>query len=123
MNYKKYFHLEAEPADIYNALTNPIMLEIWTGESVQFEKETNTEFSIWDGAIFGKNIEFVENKLIRQIWYFDEVESEVIIKLHPANGGTSVEVRHNNIPDEAYENIASGWEEDYMGSLEELFNE
>ncbi len=123
MDYKKYFHLEAEAADIFNALTNKVMLEIWTGESVQFEKKENTEFSIWDGAIVGRNLEFIENKLIRQIWYFEEVESEVIIKLHPAKGGTSVEVRHNNIPDDAYENITSGWEEDYMGSLEELFNE
>ena len=122
-NYKKYFQLEADAADIYNALTNQVMIEIWTGEPAKFETKADTEFSIWDGAIVGRNLEFIEDKLIRQVWYFDEMESEVIIKLHQGDGSTSVEVRQNDIPDDAYENIATGWEEDYMGSLEELFNE
>lgn len=120
---KKYYTLQASPADIYNALTNPVMIEIWTGEPAVYETEPNTEFSMWDGAITGKNIEFVENKLIRQIWYFDDVESEVTIKLHPSRSVTNIELRQENIPDDAFSNIADGWDEDFFGSLEELFNE
>ena len=33
-----------------------------------------------------------------------------------------MEVRHTNIPDEAYENIADGWVEDYYYALKELFD-
>lgn len=120
---KKYYTLQASPADIYNALTNPVMIEIWTGEPAVYETEPDTEFSMWDGAITGKNIEFIENKLIRQIWYFDDVESEVTIKLHPSRSVTNVELRQENIPDDAFSNIADGWDEDFFGSLEELFNE
>ncbi len=120
---KKYYKLQASPADIYNALTNQVMIEIWTGEKAEFQTEPNTEFSIWDGAITGRNLEFIENKLIRQIWYFDEIESEVTFKLHPEKEWTSVELRQENIPDEAFENIKDGWDGDFFGSLEELFNE
>jgi activator of HSP90 ATPase len=121
--FKKYYELDAAPADVYNALTNRIMIEIWTGEKAVFTAEPDTEFSMWDGAITGRNVAFQMNKLIKQIWYFDEVESEVTFKLHPDKKGTSVELHQTNIPDDAYDNISEGWDADFFGSLEELFND
>ncbi len=123
-NYKKYFTLNASPEDVYNALTNPKMLEIWTGEPAVMQTEPNTEFSLWDGAICGINLEFEENQKIVQQWFFgeDSEPSVVTIKLHLVKNKTSVEVNQTNIPDDAYANIAEGWEEDYFASLDELFD-
>jgi len=121
--FKKYFKLSASPADIYNALTNPTMIEIWTGEPAVMSTDIESEFSLWDGEIVGRNIEFVTDQKIVQSWYFGEdVESIVTIKLHLDKQGTNVEVHQTNIPDEAYENITEGWESDYFGSLSELFD-
>jgi len=121
--FKKYFKLNASPADLYNALTNSSMIEIWTGEAAVMSTEPGSEFSLWDGEIVGRNIEFVQDQKIVQSWYFGEdVESIVTIKLHLDKQGTNVEVHQTNIPDEAYENIADGWESDYFGSLSELFD-
>ncbi len=121
--YKKYFKLEASPADLYNALTNPVMIEIWTGEHAAMSTEPGSEFSLWDGEITGRNIEFVENFKIVQHWYFgDEEDSIVTIKLHPDKKGTNMEVHQTNIPDDAFDNMVDGWEEDYVGSLAELFD-
>ncbi len=122
--FKKYFQISAAPEDVYNALTNKLMIEIWTGEPAEMETVPGTEFSLWDGAIYGKNIEFVPNHKIVQEWYFGEDEDSLVtIKLHEHKGGTSMEVRQSNIPDEAYENIAEGWEEDYFAALNQLFEE
>jgi activator of HSP90 ATPase len=123
-NLKKYYILHAQPRDVYNALTNKTMLEIWTGEPAEMEPVAGSAFSLWDGSISGINIEFEEGKKIVQQWFFEgqEAESIVTIKLHQHQKGTSVELVHTNIPDEAYENIAEGWDEDYFGSLSELFN-
>lgn len=120
---KRYFILGAGPKDIYNALTNKSMLEIWTGEEAVMEPVAGTEFSLWGGSISGLNLEFEENRKIVQQWFFGEQDesSIVTIKLHPHPKGTSVELRHTNIPDEAFENISTGWEEDFFGSLRELF--
>ncbi len=124
-NYKKYFRLAANPADIYNALTNQVMLEIWTGEDAVMEEKPDTEFSLWDGSICGKNLEFVKDHKLVQEWYFGEQDepSIVTIKLHKDGTGTSMEIVHTNIPDEAYENIAEGWKEDYFDALNQLFEE
>lgn len=120
---KKYYTLNADPKDVYNALVNKNMLEIWTGEEVEMEAVPETNFSLWGGSITGKNLRFEENRLIVQQWYFDEASenSIVTIKIHPHKKGTSVELHHTNIPDEAFENISEGWDEDYFGALNELF--
>jgi activator of HSP90 ATPase len=120
--FKKYYKLNVSPADIYNALTNPVMIEIWTGEHAEMNTNPGSEFSLWNGAIVGKNISFEKDKEITQHWYFGEdIESEVTIRLHPQNEGTNIEIHQTNIPDEAYNNIIEGWEEDYIGNLRELF--
>jgi activator of HSP90 ATPase len=122
-DYKNYFLLPAKPEEVYNALTNRRVIEIWTGEDAEMEPSAGKEFSLWSGSITGLNVEFEENKRVVQQWFFGEQEepSIVTIILHPDKKGTSVEIRHTNIPDEAYKNIAEGWEEDYFGSLREMF--
>jgi len=124
-DYKKYFLLHASPEDVYNALVNPVMLELWTGEPAVMSEEPGSEFSLWDGSITGKNIEFIPNRKIVQEWSFGEQDepSLVTIKLHPSGSNTSMEIRQTNIPDEAYENIREGWTEEYLGGLEQLFEE
>ena len=122
-NLKRYYILNTEPKDVYNALTNKAMIEIWTGETAEMEPTPGTVFSLWSGSISGVNIEFEENKKIVQRWFFEgeNEDSIVTMKLHPHKKGTSLELTHTNIPDDAYENISDGWDEDYFGALSELF--
>ncbi|HZY39134.1 MAG TPA: SRPBCC domain-containing protein [Mucilaginibacter sp.] len=123
--YKKYYQLPATPEEVYIALTNPLTIELWTGEPAEMPVEPGSEFSMWDGSIVGKNLEFEENKKIIQQWYFDGQPdaSIVTIKLHPDKNETSVELKHTNIPDEAYEDISEGWDESYFGALAEFFSD
>jgi len=37
--------------------------------------------------------------------------------------GTSAELRHNNIPDEAYEDMVEGWEDVYFASLIDFYED
>ena len=66
----------------------------------------------------------IPDKKIVQEWYFgDEEQSIVTIKLHEHRKGTSFEVNHINIPDEAYDDIVDGWEYEYVGSLIDFYTE
>ncbi len=119
---KRYYTLNGEPKDVFNALTNQRMLEIWTGESAEMQPIPGTEFSLWGGSVTGINLEIEENKKIVQQWFFcEDEESIVTIKIHAHKKGTSLELLHTNIPDDAFENISDGWDEDYFGALNELF--
>jgi uncharacterized protein YndB with AHSA1/START domain len=124
-SFKKYYIIPAPPEDLYLALTNPLTLQLWTGEEAVMSTEPGSEFSLWGGSITGKNIEFEPNKRIVQQWYFGDQpeESIVTIKLHAHEAGTSAELRHTNIPDEAYEDIVEGWNEAYFGELEYFYSD
>lgn len=123
-DFKKYYTLEAPPEEVYTALTTPASIQLWTGEAAVMSTEPGSEFSLWEGSICGKNLEFEPNQKIVQQWYFGDTEpaSVVTIKLHQHRHGTSVEVRQTNIPDEDFENIVDGWDGPYMGGLQDFFD-
>jgi activator of HSP90 ATPase len=122
-DYKKYYSIQADAEVLYKALTTAATIQLWTGEDAEMSTEVGSEFSLWEGSIVGKNLEFIENKMIKQQWYFDgqEEESIVTIKIHPDGEASSVELRHSNIPDEVYDDIVEGWNENYFGSLMEFY--
>ncbi len=124
-DFKKYFLIPAPPEDVYKALTNPLTLTLWTGAEAVMSTEAGSEFSLWEDSISGKNLEFEENKKIVQQWYFGDQPEDSIVTyiLHPDKKGTSVELRHTNIPDEDYENMVDGWNDDFFGSLREFYEE
>jgi len=124
-DYKKYFIINATPEEVYIALTNPFTIELWSGENAVMSTVEGSEFSLFDGSIEGRNLEFEENKKIVQEWYFGEEDtpSIVTIKLHAHQEGTSAELRHTNIPDEAYDDITEGWNDVYFAALDEFFED
>jgi len=124
-DYKRYFTLHADPEEVYLALVREQAIKLWTGEEAEMQEAPDTEFSLWSGNIVGKNIAFEYGKKIIQEWYFGEQEqaSIVTIKVHPHKKGTSLEVSHTHIPDEDYENIVEGWEDVYIASLSDFFDE
>ena len=123
--FKKYYIIPASQQDVYLALTTPATIHLWSGEKAEMSTEPGSEFSLWDGSIIGKNIEFVQGSKIVQQWYFgDQVEESIVtIKLHPHKHGTSLEINHTNIPDEDYDDIVEGWENNYIAALEEFYEE
>jgi uncharacterized protein YndB with AHSA1/START domain len=124
-DFRKYYSIPAPPEDVYAALTNPVTLQLWTGEPAEMSTEPGSEFSLWDGSITGKNLEFETGKKLIQQWYFgDQAEESIVtILLHPKGLGTSVELLHTNIPDEDYEDMTDGWNNSYFGPLREFYTE
>jgi activator of HSP90 ATPase len=124
-DFKKYYLVNATPEEVYAALTNPATIQLWSGDPATMSTEPGSEFSLWEGNIEGKNLEFEKDKKIVQQWYFGEQEepSVVTIKLHADKNRTSVELRHTNIPDEAFSEITEGWDDIYFGSLTDFYED
>jgi activator of HSP90 ATPase len=122
-DFKKYFLIPTTPDQVYLALTTEAIIQLWTGDKVEMIAEPGTEFSLWDGSIVGKNLEFEKDTRIVQQWYFgDQADDSIVtIKLHQHDDGTSVELRHTNIPDADYDDIVDGWTNAYFGSLQDFY--
>ena len=121
--YKKYYIIPEIPEIVYQALTNEMTIKLWTGFEAKMKPEPNTEFSLWDGNIVGKNIEFEESKKIVQEWFFgDQKEKSIVtMKLHKHKKGTSLELEHTNIPSEDYEDMCEGWDNAYFGEIIDFY--
>jgi len=124
-DFKKYYIIPASPEELYRALTTEITIRLWTGDLVEIDPQIGGEFSMWDAAITGKFLELKPYQKIVQQWYFGEQEEDSIVtlKLHEHKKGTSLEVIHQNIPEEAYDEIVEGWNDTYIASLLEFYEE
>lgn len=126
-DFKAYYIIPAEPEMVYRALTTENTIQLWTGEDATMAETPGSEFAMWSGSIVGRNLTFDPGKLIEQQWYFGDTEPEhpsiVRIKLHAHKKGTSMEVRHSNIPEEAYEEITEGWENTFAAALIDFYAE
>lgn len=122
--FKKTFKINAEPSDVYAAITNPYTIELWSGYHAVMSEEPGSEFSLWEGDITGKNLEFIENKKVVQEWYFgDQQEKSIVtISIQADREDSVVTVEHSNIPDSDFTEIAEGWREYYMGAIISFFN-
>ncbi|VAW27437.1 hypothetical protein MNBD_BACTEROID07-1313 [hydrothermal vent metagenome] len=120
--YKQYISVSAEPEDVYACLTNPFTIELWSDMPAKLEAKEGTEFEMFEGDITGKILELEPNKKVVQQWYFGEQEDPSIVtfKIHPDKGRVSLEMRHTNIPDEAYDEIAEGWRKYFLGRIKEF---
>lgn len=123
--FKKYYIIPASPEELYRALTTEITIRLWTGDLVEIDPRPQGEFSLWDGAIQGKFLELEPYSKIVQQWYFGEQEepSIVTLKLHEHKKGTSFEVKQTNIPEKDYDDMVDGWNETYIASLLEFYEE
>jgi activator of HSP90 ATPase len=122
--FKKTFRINAEPSDVYAALTNPYTIELWSGYPAEMSTEPGSEFSLWEGDITGRNIAFETDRKVVQEWYFGEQEDQsiVTITIRPDREASEVTVEHTNIPDEDFNDIAEGWREYYFGAIMTFFN-
>ncbi len=122
--FKKVFRINAEPSDVYSALTNPYTIELWSGYPSQMNTEPGSDFSLWEGDITGKNIEFIQDRKVVQQWYFGDQSEESIVTIIISNdgGNSTVTVEHTNIPDDDFDDMAEGWREYYMGAIVSFFN-
>ncbi len=123
-DFKKYYTISAPPEEVYLALTIPLSIKLWSGAEAEMSTEPGSEFSLFDGDIVGKNLEFEYGKKIVQQWYFEGQDEESIVhmKIHEHKKGTSIELQHTNIPDEVYDEFVDGWNTSYFGELYEFFD-
>ena len=116
---RKTIHIKVPLEEVFNALTNPLTIELWSGYEARMEPTPGSEFSMFDGDITGRIKTIKPPTLLEQVWDFGDQDNEslVRIELFVESGKTRLELNHSNIPDEAFENIVSGWKNYYLGAL------
>ncbi len=116
---RKTIHIKVPREEVFNAITNPLTIELWSGYEATMEPRAGAEFSLFAGDITGTVRTMDPPSLLEQVWGFGDQEEESIVRieLFDESPNTRLELSHTNIPDEAFENIETGWKHYYLGAL------
>jgi activator of HSP90 ATPase len=115
----------AAPAAIFAALTQSAEFAAMTGAPAQIDPAPGGEFSLFGGAIRGRNIECVPGIRLVQAWrasnWEDGVYSVVRFELVPQADQTKVVLDHAGFPDGTGQHLDAGWHPNYWEPLTRQF--
>jgi uncharacterized protein YndB with AHSA1/START domain len=121
-------HLEASPEDVFAFLTEAERYTTWMGRSAELDPRPGGIYRVqFDDRTIALG-EYVEVEPFRRLvftwgWVGDPLvppgTTTVEITLEPEGDGTSLTVRHSDLPDDAVATHVDGWEL-YLGRLASL---
>lgn len=119
---KQEYLIKAPIEKVWDALTEPSIIDEWGGGPAKMKAEENYEFSLWGGDIHGKNIKVAKGKVLKQEWYSGKWQRPSIatFELSAKDGTTKVVLTHTAVPKDEVKDIADGWKDYYMGPLKKL---
>jgi len=123
---KQTYSMRAPLARVWKAFVDPDRIEHWGAGPAIMDDKVGTKFSLWGGDIHGTNTKVVKQKLLEQDWYGDESwakPSKLTFTFDQRGAETVVELSQDDVPAGEAADIASGWEDYYMGPLKEFVEE
>ncbi len=58
--------MDAAPEEVFEALVNPDIIQIWSADEAKMGATVGAKFSLWGGQMFGTNLEVIKNKKLVQ---------------------------------------------------------
>lgn len=113
------YDIKAPITKTWQALTDPKLIEQWGGGPATMSDKAGTEFSLWGGDIFGKNVQVVPPTLLVQQWSDGKFAQPSNVRFELADEGdhTLLQLVQDNLPDDREQDISEGWRDYYLGPL------
>jgi activator of HSP90 ATPase len=112
---------------LYEALLDSRQFsELTGGAPAEIGKQAGDPFKMFGGAIEGRNVELVPNKLVVQAWRSKAwpagIYSIVRFELNPAKTGTKLVFDQVGFPEAEHDMLDSGWGKMYWEPLKKFFS-
>jgi activator of HSP90 ATPase len=120
---QKIYEMNASPEEVFEALTNSELIQIWSGDEAKMSSAVGATFSLWGGQMYGVNLEVVKNKKLVQEWSYEQwaLASKVTFNIKAKGKKTMLELIHEDVPEKSVNSISDGWDEYYLGSMKDMF--
>jgi uncharacterized protein YndB with AHSA1/START domain len=123
---KLLFTIQAPIGQVWEALTDPVIIAGWTAGPAKFEAIEGGKFSLWDDDIHGTNTKVVPNKLLEEDWYSESTSRrcyKVSFSLSEENESSTIELRHANVADNEVADFTDGWQRYYFEPIKLLLED
>ena len=110
--------LPASAARLYHIYLNPVQHAAFTGAPVKIAARPGAAFRAFGGALSGKILHLVPNRLVVQSWRSTQfgkrdLDSTLILAFFPQQGGARIELTHVNVADGDFAGVSEGWSKYY----------
>jgi len=107
--------------EVWQALVDPKYINAWGGGPAKMDDKVGTNFMLWGEEIYGKNVEIIPLKRIKQEWFGGKWKkpSLVTFTLTKENDGVRIRLLQTGVPDNELQDINQGWKDYYFGPLKE----
>jgi uncharacterized protein YndB with AHSA1/START domain len=107
-------HLPASAAKLYRMYLDPKQHAAFTGSPVTIAPRVGAPFKAFGGALSGRILHLVPNRLIVQSWRSTEfsrrdLDSTLVLSFWPGKGGARIELTHVNVADSDFAGVSEGW--------------
>lgn len=113
--------LPASPARIFKILTDEKLFAAMSGAPATIENREGGAFSLFGGAITGRNLQLVEAKRVVQAWYDTAwpsgLYSVIRFELAAAGQGTHVHFEQAGFPESDRASLEAGWHSHYWDPM------
>jgi uncharacterized protein YndB with AHSA1/START domain len=111
-------HLPAPPARLYRMYLDPKLHAAFTGAPVTIGARAGAPFKAFGGALSGRILQVVPNRLIVQSWrstHFGrrDLDSTLILSFWTEKNGARIELTHVNVADGDFAGVSEGWAKHY----------
>jgi activator of HSP90 ATPase len=119
---RKVYKISATVDQVWNALVDPKVIDEWGGGPSSMNSDVGKDFELWNGDIYGRNIEVIPKSKLVQEWFGGDwpKPSIVTFTLKKDNSNTILELVQIDVPDEEFEDIESGWDDYYIGPMKQM---
>lgn len=114
------------PSVVYSAWLNGRKHGLMTGEKASCSGRVGGKFSVWDGYIWGKNLELEPDSSIVQSWRSTDFagkdpDSRLEILFGATKKGCTVTLTHSRLPPKQASSCRQGWKDYYFSPMKEYF--
>jgi activator of HSP90 ATPase len=119
---RKVYKISSAIDQVWQALVDPAVINEWSGGPSKMDSNVGSDFELWNGEIFGKNIEVISGRKLVQEWVGGDwpKASIVTFSLKEDKKGTVLELEQINVPDDEFDDIDPGWDDYYIGPLKQM---
>ncbi len=109
---------EASPATLFEMYVDSRKHSNATGAPAKVSRKAGAVFTAFDGALRGKNLLVVRNKMIVQAWRSSafkktDADSILVLTFSKTPSGTRVDLVHVNVPEQDHRGVTEGWTKYY----------
>jgi len=121
---RKSVRLPASPQSLFKTFLDSKLHTAMTGMPAKTSPKPGAKWSAFGGAIWGRNLLIIPNKLIVQAWrskHFGKSDPDSILILTFSGTAKSahIDLVHVNVPTQDYKGVSEGWPKFYWSPWKE----